>query len=225
VNVRLDRFKRHAQFQKGKLDALGKEKEEASKEIESLTKQIEELRSNAGKRAAGDQSVAARQEALSRQEAVVRQERDELLARQEQAQKESESQLREKETRIQALERSLEKEKQEAKQSRVKRQNDLKQFYDVVKKAAAEKKRFLDELENLKREKAHYQSGPLRKLLSTQQKSMSELQATRQRPMKWKNWQNWQLRQSVKCQAPALLPHPLFPPPQICLLSLKQLLL
>ncbi len=32
----------------GKLDALGKEKEEASKEIESLTKQIEELRSNAG---------------------------------------------------------------------------------------------------------------------------------------------------------------------------------
>lgn len=101
VNVRLDRFKRHAQFQKGKLDALGKEKEEASKEIESLTKQIEELRSNAGKRAAGDQSVAARQEALSRQEAVVRQERDELLARQEQAQKESESQLREKETRIQ----------------------------------------------------------------------------------------------------------------------------
>jgi hypothetical protein len=59
---------------------------------------------------------------------------------------------------LQALERSLEKEKQEAKQSRVKRQNDLKQFYDVVKKAAAEKKRFLDELENLKREKAHYQS-------------------------------------------------------------------
>jgi hypothetical protein len=48
VKVQLDRFKRHAQFQKGKLDALGKEKEEASKEIESLTKQIEELRSNAG---------------------------------------------------------------------------------------------------------------------------------------------------------------------------------
>jgi hypothetical protein len=55
----------------------------------------------AGKRAAGDQSVAARQEALSRQEAVVRQERDESLARQEQAQRETESQLREKETRIQ----------------------------------------------------------------------------------------------------------------------------
>jgi hypothetical protein len=66
--------------------------------------------------------------------------------------------LREKETRIQALERSLEKEKQEAKQSKLRRQKDLKQFYDVVQKAAAEKKRFLDELENLKREKAHYQS-------------------------------------------------------------------
>ncbi|CAM6077498.1 unnamed protein product [Sphagnum tenellum] len=154
----LDQKLQEAVQAEGKLDALGKEKEEASKEIESLTKQIEELRSNAGKRAAGDQSVAARQEALSRQEAVVRQERDESLARQEQAQRETESQLREKETRIQALERSLEKEKQEAKQSKLRRQKDLKQFYDVVQKAAAEKKRFLDELENLKREKAHYQS-------------------------------------------------------------------
>jgi hypothetical protein len=45
--------------------------------------------------------------------------------------------LREKETRIQALERSLEKEKQEAKQSKLRRQKDLKQFYDVVQKAAA----------------------------------------------------------------------------------------
>ncbi|CAK9875904.1 unnamed protein product [Sphagnum jensenii] len=154
----LDQKLQEAVQAEGKLDALGKEKEEASKEIESLTKQIEELRSNAGKRAAGDQSVAARQEALSRQEAVVRQEREESLARQEQAQRETESQLREKETRIQALERSLEKEKQEAKQSKLRRQKDLKQFYDVVQKAAAEKKRFLDELENLKREKAHYQS-------------------------------------------------------------------
>ncbi|CAK9272885.1 unnamed protein product [Sphagnum jensenii] len=133
----LDQKLQEAVQAEGKLDALGKEKEEASKEIESLTKQIEELRSNAGKRAAGDQSVAARQEALSRQEAVVRQERDESLARQEQAQRETESQLREKETRIQALERSLEKEKQEAKQSKLRRQKDLKQFYDVVQKAAA----------------------------------------------------------------------------------------
>jgi len=31
-----------------KLDGLGKEKEEASKEIDNLTKQIEELRSSAG---------------------------------------------------------------------------------------------------------------------------------------------------------------------------------
>ncbi|CAM6048370.1 unnamed protein product [Sphagnum compactum] len=123
----LDQKLQEAVQSEGKLDALGKEKEEASKEIESLTKQIEELRSNAGMSS-------------------------------EQAQKETESQLREKETRIQALERSLEKEKQEAKQSRLRRQKDLKQFYDVVQKAAAEKKRFLDELENLKREKAHYQS-------------------------------------------------------------------
>jgi hypothetical protein len=49
---------------------------------------------------------------------------------------------------LQALERSLEKEKQEAKQSRVKRQNDLKQFYDVVKKAAAVCFRLLGKLYN-----------------------------------------------------------------------------
>jgi hypothetical protein len=47
------------------------------------------------------------------------------------------------------LERSLEKEKQEAKQSKLRRQKDLKQFYDVVQKAAAVCFRLLGALYNI----------------------------------------------------------------------------
>ncbi|KAH9575892.1 hypothetical protein CY35_01G134800 [Sphagnum magellanicum] len=158
VKVELDCYKRLAQFQKRKLDGLGKEKEEASKEIDNLTKQIEELRSSAGKRTAGDQFMAAQEESLGHKEPVVCQEHEESHAGQEQAQKEIESKLREKETLILALERSLDKEKHQAKQWKSKKQKDLKLFYGVVQKAAAEKKRFLEELENLKHEKTYYES-------------------------------------------------------------------
>ncbi|CAM6020254.1 unnamed protein product [Sphagnum balticum] len=158
VKVELDCYKRLAQFQKWKLDGLGKEKEEASKEIDNFTKQIEELRSSAGKRTAGDQFMAAQEESLGHQEPVVCQENEESHAGQEQAQKEIESKLREKETLILALERSLDKEKHQAKQWKSKKQKDLKLFYGVVQKAAVEKKRFLEELENLKHEKAYYES-------------------------------------------------------------------
>ncbi|CAK9858328.1 unnamed protein product [Sphagnum jensenii] len=156
--VQLDCYKRLAQFQKWKLDGLGKEKEEASKEIDNLTKQIEELRSSAGKRTAGDKFMAAQEESLGHQEPVVCQEHEESHAGQEQARKEIESKLREKETLILALERSLDKEKHQAKQWKSKKQKDLKLFYGVVQKAAAEKKQFLEELENLKHEKAYYES-------------------------------------------------------------------
>jgi hypothetical protein len=112
----------------------------------------------AGKRTAGDQFMAAQEESLGHKEPVVCQEHEESHAGQEQAQKEIESKLREKETLILALERSLDKEKHQAKQWKSKKQKDLKLFYGVVQKAAAEKKRFLEELENLKHEKTYYES-------------------------------------------------------------------
>ncbi|CAM6117186.1 unnamed protein product [Calypogeia fissa] len=135
TRAELERFKRHAQFQKRKLDNLAKEKDDLSKEIEALSKQLEESKATAGKRA----SVEARQEAA--------------IARLEQAQKESEISLKEKETRIQLLEKTLERERESVRNQKLLRQRDQKTFYDVAQKAVLEKKRFLEELDSFKREK------------------------------------------------------------------------
>ncbi|KAJ7568540.1 hypothetical protein O6H91_01G036800 [Diphasiastrum complanatum] len=133
----LDRFKRHVAFLKRKIETLGKEKEEMSKEIE-------ELKANGGKKPA---SEASRIDAVSRQEAA---------AKQEQAQKEADLLLKEKETRIQTLEKVLEKEREELRKERAKRKEDQKYFVDVAQKANQEKKRFLEEMEGLKREREQY---------------------------------------------------------------------
>ncbi|KAL3677732.1 hypothetical protein R1sor_020688 [Riccia sorocarpa] len=151
VKGELDKFKRHATFQKRRIENLMKEKDEMSKENENLSKQIEELRATAGRRTVTEsrQEVASRQETAARLEQVQREQReqDTLL-------KEKESTLKERDVRIQTLEKILEKERESLRKERAMRERDRKTFMDLTQKAAQEKKRIESELETLRRAEA-----------------------------------------------------------------------
>ncbi|KAH7301850.1 hypothetical protein KP509_23G046200 [Ceratopteris richardii] len=140
----IDKYRKQVLFFKRKSETISKEKDES---IESLSKQLEELRANANKKA-GD---------AYRSESQIRQE---VASQHEQAQKESEILLREKDSRIQILERTLEREREELKKDketiRLERQRRLKDrqaYMDACAKLDNDKQKLIEELTVLKREK------------------------------------------------------------------------
>lgn len=163
VKLELTRFKKHAAFQKKKIDDLNKEKEEITKIVDNLKKQIEELRTP-GRRHGGDQLAAKQYEARIEQvqkdlkdaNSRLEQTEKEAAARQEQAQKEAEVMIREKDTRIQVLEKALEREKEEAKREKARRMKNDKAYLEFNQKAQQEKKKAMEDLDTLKSEKEQY---------------------------------------------------------------------
>eukprot|EP01018_Ginkgo_biloba_P028799 Gb_36757 [translate_table: standard] len=154
-----EKLKKQMVFHKRRIDSLIKEKEDFNKEKQLLAKQIEDMRSNTGKKAAGELS--------KQQESVIRQE---MAAQHEQTMREAEIMLKEKDARIQILEKTLERERDELRREReelrkerdenrrekVRRQRDQKTFCDLAQKAVQEKKKFQDEFESYKRLRGHY---------------------------------------------------------------------
>lgn len=139
-----ERHKKQSVLQKRRVDSLTKEKDELNKEKQALAKQIEEMRSNSGKKVVGELS--------KQQESIIRQE---MTAQHEQSLKDSDNMLKERDARIQILEKTLEREREELRKERMKRVKDQKSFMDVTRKAVQEKRKYHDEYERSKSLQGH----------------------------------------------------------------------
>eukprot|EP00252_Welwitschia_mirabilis_P011319 TRINITY_DN2545_c0_g1_i2.p1 TRINITY_DN2545_c0_g1~~TRINITY_DN2545_c0_g1_i2.p1 ORF type:complete len:1411 (+),score=457.86 TRINITY_DN2545_c0_g1_i2:114-4346(+) len=159
IKAEVDRWKRQYTLQKRRMDSLVKERDDWNKEKQSLIKQIEDLKSNTGKRVLGDLS--------KQQEAIIRQE---MASQHEQALKDSELVLKEREARIQILEKTLEREREELRKEKddhrkekERRVRNQKSFLEMAQKVVSEKNVYLHEYQRIKS-----LQGPRQEASSTQ---------------------------------------------------------